>query len=99
MEARFVQILIFKVDEKTFLIAGNPLEPPCHNVICKDDRDGLKSWRIGQSAAKPLHERNVQRLSRKGVHAEWRGNGEPLINEGEDIVYSCMKVQAGEIRS
>ena len=37
---------------KTYLIAGNPLELCCYNVIRKDVRDGLKNAKIGQSAAK-----------------------------------------------
>lgn len=57
------------------LIAGNTLEPPHHNVSRKAKRDGLRSGRIGQSAAKTLRKavkpamRNVQRLSGSGVES------------------------------
>ena len=46
-----------------------------HNVVRKDERDGLKNTWIGQSAAKHLTEVKVQRLSLRGVPGERLGSG------------------------
>ena len=54
--------------------------------------EGLKSIRIGQSAAKTLSMRNVQRLSRKGVGPSGPKRAAPAT--GEDIVCSLRKRKA-----
>jgi len=58
---------------------------------------GLKSVRIGQSAAKLPSGKNVQRLSRSGEYPSSDGEmmSTLLAIEGEDIVCSLMKVRAG----
>lgn len=44
------------------LTAGNPLEPKFHNEARNGKREGLKNFRIGQSASKLPNRENVQRL-------------------------------------
>jgi len=45
-----------KLRVKTVRIAGTPLEPGCHNVGRNAERDGLKSFGIGQSAGKTSYD-------------------------------------------
>lgn len=75
------------------LIAGTPLEPLYHNVGRKVGRDGLRSEWIGQSAAKPRTQGNVQRLrpyQPVGPSGpKWRAS----LWE-EDIVWSSVKAEA-----
>ncbi len=51
--------------KNTYLIAGSPLELIYHNAASDGERDGLKSYEIGQSAAKSVGDDiKVQRLDK-----------------------------------
>jgi hypothetical protein len=88
------------VEVITGRIAGTPLEPELHSVTGNGKRDGLKSFRIGQSAAEPLGgkkyaERRVQRLGNEAFPAGNLPTSTQRPLEDGDIVFSPERPGVG----
>ena len=78
---------------QTSLIAGTSLEPVDHNVTGNGERDGLKIYRIGRSAAKLLKDTILGEGSTtsREAYPQVRGNGKhPDVQDG-DMVLSVLK--------
>jgi hypothetical protein len=85
------------IAEKPGELLETPKSHMRHNATRKGDREGLKSMRIGQSAAEPP--RNGWKVQRLGVVVQNGRKPTSPRRESDDVVWTVGKLTEGRIKS